>query len=363
MQAPLELGLFMPNCSNLSAISTYRVVEDEWPYATNKQIALAAEAAGFSLLFPVSRWRGFGGETDYLGTSMETMTWAAALLEATSRINIFSTVHVPVFHPLVVAKMGATMDHLSGGRWGINIVSGWSEIEFGMMGIELDDHEQRYERTAAFIEILRGLWTGEPYKFNHRSRWYTIRDGVSLPQPAVAPKIANAGSSEDGKNMTARHCDWSFLSTPSIEATAAIVADIKGRAQALGRHVRTASFPFVLWRDSEDEAQAEIQKIIDHKDPVAAQNWMDGASIGSGSFDQFTLDMFTVGAGAIHVVGTREQVAEKLKTLHDGGLDAVLMIFQAYLRDTRAFEREIMPLLREMGVIDAATGRQGAALP
>lgn len=352
----------MPNCSNLSSISTYRVVEDEWPYETNKQIALAAEAAGFSLLFPVSRWRGFGGETDYLGTSMETMTWAAALLEATSKIHIFSTVHVPVFHPLVVAKMGATLDHLSGGRWGINLVSGWSEIEFAMMGLELDEHGERYERTAAFVEILRGLWTAPPHTFNHQSKWYTIKDGVSLPQPPRQPAIANAGSSEDGKNMTAQHCDWSFLSTPSLEATAGIVSDIKARAQTFNREVRAAAFPFVLWRDSEDEAQAEIQRIVDAKDAVAAQNWMDGTKIGSGSFDQFTLDMFTVGAGAVHVVGTREQVAEKLKSLHDGGLDGVLMIFQAYLRDTQAFEREIMPLLREMGVIEPTTGRQGAAL-
>ena len=95
----LKLGLFMPNCSYLSAISMYRTVPDEWPYSTNKAIALAAEAAGFDMLFPVSRWRGFGGETNYMGISLETTTWAAGLLEATSRIKIFSTVHVPLFHP------------------------------------------------------------------------------------------------------------------------------------------------------------------------------------------------------------------------------------------------------------------------
>ncbi|MGR8918217.1 MAG: LLM class flavin-dependent oxidoreductase [Gammaproteobacteria bacterium] len=350
----LQLGLFMPNCSNMYAISTYRTVPDEWPYESNKAIALAAEAAGFDLLFPVSRWRGFGGETDYLGHSLETMTWAAGLLEASSRIHVFSTVHVPVFHPVVVAKMGATLDHLSGGRWGINLVSGWSDEEFAMMGIELEEHAERYARTAAFIEVLRGLWTAPPRTFNHRSKWYQVSDGVSLPQPPVPPPIANAGSSEDGKNMTARLCDWSFLSTPSIEATGAIVDDIKGRAAALGREVRTAAFPFVLWRDSEDEAQAEIARIIEHKDAVAAQNWMDGAKIGSGSFDQFTLDMFTVGAGAVHCVGTAEQVAEKLKSLYDAGIDGVLMVLQAYLEDTQRFAREVAPLLREMGVIAAA---------
>ena len=102
----LALGLFMPNCSNMPSISTHRVVEDQWTYEHNESLALAAESCGFEYLFPVSRWRGFGGETNFLGTSLETTTWAAALLRATSSINVFSTVHIPLFHPFVVAKMG-----------------------------------------------------------------------------------------------------------------------------------------------------------------------------------------------------------------------------------------------------------------
>ena len=343
----------MPNCSNMSAISTYRIVDDEWPYETNKQIALAAEDAGFEFLFPVSRWKGFGGETDYLGTSLETMTWASALLAVTSRIKIFSTVHVPVFNPVVVAKMGATLDHISNGRWGVNLVSGWSEKEFGMMGIELLPHEERYKRTEAFIQILIGLWSEPPGTFQHESSWYSVKDGHSLPQPKKLPPIANAGTSDDAKRMTSTLCDWAFISTPTIGATAGIVSDINGRASQVGRSVNCAAFPFVMWRDSEDEAQAELAKIIQQKDEVAAQNWLDGLAIGSGSFDQFTLDMMTVGAGAVHVIGTAEQVATKIKEMHDGGLNGILMVFQAYLRDTLKFKKDIMPILYDMGVINS----------
>ncbi len=110
-----------------------RTAPDEWPYETNKKIALAAEEAGLHFLFPVSRWRGFGGKTNYLGTSLETMTWASALLAVTQKIHVYSTVHIPVFHPLVAAKMGASLDHIGNGRWGINIVSGWSKEEFGRL--------------------------------------------------------------------------------------------------------------------------------------------------------------------------------------------------------------------------------------
>jgi alkanesulfonate monooxygenase SsuD/methylene tetrahydromethanopterin reductase-like flavin-dependent oxidoreductase (luciferase family) len=113
----LSLGLFMPNCSNAYSITTYKPVPDDWTYEGNAQIARAAEAAGFDFLFPVAKWKGYGGKTDYLGTSLETMTWAAALLATTERIQVFSTVHVPIFHPLVAAKMGATLDHIGKGRW------------------------------------------------------------------------------------------------------------------------------------------------------------------------------------------------------------------------------------------------------
>lgn len=207
---PFQLGIFMPNCSHAYCISSYKPEPDDWTYESNKNIAQAAEAAGFDFLFPVSRWRGFGGETNYLRTSLETMTWAAAILAATQTIRVYSTVHVPVFHPLVAAKMGGTLDHIGQGRWGINIVSGWSATEFGMMGIELLPHAERYQRTAAFIEILKGLWTQEPGSFTHVSPWYQITDGYVMPQPMQQPHppIVNAGTSDAARDLVARLCDW-----------------------------------------------------------------------------------------------------------------------------------------------------------
>jgi dimethylsulfone monooxygenase len=350
---PLQIGLFMPNCSNMSAISTYRLVADEWDYASNRAIALAAEEAGFDFLFPVSRWRGFGGDTDYLGTSLETMTWASALLAVTSRIRVYSTVHVPVFNPVVVAKMGATLDHIGQGRWGINLVSGWSKEEFAMMGVDILEHGERYARTRAFIEILKGLWTLPPGSFNHQSPWYRVTGGYSLPQPVQKPHppIVNAGNSEDAKAVIAELCDWAFISMASVEGARDTVADIKSRGAARGRALSCACFPFVLWRHSRDEAEAEVAKIIAHKDEVASGNWLRGVNLESGSFDRFTLDMMTLGAGAWPIIGTAEDVATQLHALHQAGLDGVLMVFQAYLQDTRRFAREVMPLLREMGTV------------
>ena len=350
---PLQLGIFMPNCSNMYSISTYRQEADEWPYETNKQIAQAAEAAGFHFLFPVSRWRGFGGKTNFLGLSLETMTWASALLAETQTIRVYSTVHVPVFHPLVAAKMGATLDHIGRGRWGINLVSGWSKEEFGMMGIDILPHDERYARTAAFIEILKGLWTQEPGSFDYECPWYDIKGGYVMPQPVQDPHppIVNAGTSEDAKDMVARLCDWAFISPPSFESIAGVTTDIKERAQSYGRSVQCAGYPFVLWRETEKEAQDECRAIVEHMDHEAVEKWANGLGIGSGSFDQFTLEMLALGGGALPAIGTAEQCALKIKDMYDSGMDGILACFFSYYDDTVRFGREIVPLLRQMDVL------------
>jgi alkanesulfonate monooxygenase SsuD/methylene tetrahydromethanopterin reductase-like flavin-dependent oxidoreductase (luciferase family) len=348
----MQLGLFMPNCSNAYSMTTYKPVPDDWTYESNLKIARAAEDAGFDFLFPVAKWKGYGGKTDYLGTSLETFTWASALLANTSRINIYSTVHVPVFHPVATAKMGATLDHISKGRWGLNIVSGWSELEFGMMGIEVMPHAERYRRTEAYVDILKGLWTQEPGTFNYECPWYKITGGYVRPQPVRKPHpvIANAGGSDEAKALVARVCDWAFISPPTAQAAPAVVADIKQRAAARGRNVQCACYPFVLWRDTAAEAEEERRRILDNVDMVAVDNWARGVNLQSGSFDNFTLEAFTLGAGALPVIGTREYVAETLKQMYDGGMDGFLMVMLDYYQDTLRFQREILPLLRKMGV-------------
>jgi dimethylsulfone monooxygenase len=352
-RGPLSLGIFMPNCSYTASISSYKPDPDDWTYESNLRIARAAEEAGFDFLFPIAKWRGFGGKTNYLGTSLETMTWASALLAQTTTIRIFSTVHVPIFHPLVAAKMGATIDHISSGRWGLNVVSGWSEHEFGMMGIEILPHAERYRRTEAYIEILKGLWTSDPGTFNHESQWYRIRNGWISPLPVQRPHppIANAGVSEDARRMLARLCDIAFISLFSVDAAAEITADIRSRAAQFGRAVKCCTYPLVVWRETEQEAAEEYRRLVENMDREAVENWARGLLLQSGSFDQFSLEKLAVGGGGLPIFGTAEQVAEKLAMLYRNGIDGVLLTFLDFYQDTLRFQREIMPLLRQLQVL------------
>jgi alkanesulfonate monooxygenase SsuD/methylene tetrahydromethanopterin reductase-like flavin-dependent oxidoreductase (luciferase family) len=141
----LKLGVFSTNADGGLAITD---VPERWAagWQDNLTAAQIADRAGLEFMLPIARWRGFGGRNRVREWSFETFTWAAALAAATEQIGLFMTVHVPLVHPLYAAKALATVDHISRGRAGLNIVCGWNPKEFGMFGTPLV--EKGYDQAA-----------------------------------------------------------------------------------------------------------------------------------------------------------------------------------------------------------------------
>jgi len=116
---------------------------------------------------------------------MEAFTFSAAIAQATRYSTVFTTTHAPTIHPVAVAKMSATIDHVSGGRFALNIVGGWNRREFDMFGIDLLEHDTRYVYLADFLAVLRRLWTGE--EFDYRSPYFTMKGALAGQSPAKPP--------------------------------------------------------------------------------------------------------------------------------------------------------------------------------
>ena len=203
-----------------------------------------------------------------------------------------------------------------------------------MMGIEVIPHDERYQRTESYVEILKGLWTSPPGTFNHSSKWYKITDGWVSPLPVSKPHppIANAGMSEHAKRMVARLCNWAFISLRESADAAPIRADLRERAGNHGRTIKISTYPMVLWADTEREAEQERRKLVEHLDLVAAEKWARGLSDKSGPFDRYTLEMFAIGAGALPIVGTAEQAAEQIAALYRMGIDGLPDVLPGLLR-------------------------------
>src|SRR5712671_7361138 len=162
----LKIGLFGANCSSGRAVT---LVPERWSgsWADNVRLARMADDASIDFLLPVARWKGYGGDTDYQGSTFETITWATGLLAATKNITVFGTVHAPLFHPVIAAKQFVTADHIGQGRFGVNVVVGWNEDEFDMFGVKQRDHEDRYKYGQEWIDAIKMMWSdAEDFDFD-----------------------------------------------------------------------------------------------------------------------------------------------------------------------------------------------------
>ncbi|MEI6541583.1 MAG: LLM class flavin-dependent oxidoreductase, partial [Planctomycetota bacterium] len=161
-----KLGLFGANCSSGRAIN---ILPERWraDWESSEIMAKMADEAGFDFLLPIGRWKGYGGPTNFQGTTFETITWATGLLAHTKRITVFGTVHAPLFNPMVAAKQMVTADHVGRGRFALNIVVGWNEPEFQMSGIRQREHGDRYDYAAEWISAIKRMWSeDEPFDFH-----------------------------------------------------------------------------------------------------------------------------------------------------------------------------------------------------
>ena len=253
----LKIGLFGANCSSGRAVT---MVPERWSGSWEDNLALAkmADEAGIEFMLPVGRWKGYGGDTDYMGTTLETITWATGLLAKTKRICAFGTVHAPLFHPIIAAKQMVTADHISGGRFGLNIVVGWNEDEFQMFGVTQREHDARYEYAQDWIDAIKTAWAaGDDVDFD--GKFIKLKKIRAKPKPygGSRPIIMNAGASPTGRAFAIRNCDAFFTqaSRVSMEETQQRVKDAKEAARAHGRELDVYAVGVVTCRPTQKEAE------------------------------------------------------------------------------------------------------------
>ena len=163
--------------------------------------------------------------------SYDSVPWATGIGASTGALQVFSTVHVPLMHPLKMAKELATADHISGGCCGINIVAGWNIDQFAMFGMTLLEHDDRYAQAAEWVEIIQRLWT-EDEPFDFKGRFYTLHDAYSEPKPLQRPRppIMNAGLSPAGLQFAAEYSDLIFIAALDLDGLRVLAADVRERA-------------------------------------------------------------------------------------------------------------------------------------
>lgn len=364
-EQPLLLGLFL----NLQDIKTStHPTTNSWTFDYNLALVQKAEELGFELAFSRSQWLPKGG---YDGeASIDAFVALGAMAAATKRIMLISTLHVLYgpLHPLHIAKWGATLDHISKGRWGINIVTGHRTVEAEMFGRQQIEHDKRYAMAGELFDVVNSLW-GETENLTYEAKvaknGWQIENAWITPKPLYGrPILVNATGSAAGIDFAAKYSDLIFITSPggahiesALETLPAHIATIKEAAKAVGRKIKTLINPIIISRDTPEEAEAYADSIAEGS----------GGSLGSSKFNN-NANAYKSDAhgwrgrkdpshkqgrnlgGNIEIIGSPEQVVAQIKALHKTGVDGIQMNFYDFAPDLDYFGQKILPLLKIAGL-------------
>ena len=354
----LKLGLFGANCSSGRAVT---MVPERWSGSWPDCVRLAqmADRAGIEFMLPIGRWKGYGGETDYQGATLETVTWACGLLAKTERLTVFGTVHAPLFAPLIAAKEFVTADHIGEGRFGLNLVCGWNEGEFEMFGATLRDHEARYAYAQEWLDIVKLAWSARE-DFDFAGRYFKLKGVRAKPKPygGTCPLIMNAGASPTGQAFAIGNCDALFSNISrgiSFEETVRHVANVKAQARQSGRELDVYTVGVVTCRPTAREAvEYHRHCIVEHADWEAVDNILAMKNItpqthGPDEFRRLREHQAN-GMGGLPLVGDPDTVARGLADLSAAGLTGIAVSFVNYLDELPYFCAEVLPRLARAGL-------------
>jgi alkanesulfonate monooxygenase SsuD/methylene tetrahydromethanopterin reductase-like flavin-dependent oxidoreductase (luciferase family) len=357
-----RIGLFGANCSSGRAVTA---APERWSgsWSDCARLALMADEAGLDFILPIGRWKGFGGDTDYQGTTLETVTWAAGLLALTRRLVVFGTVHAPLIHPVIAAKEFVTADHIGAGRFGLNVVCGWNEDEFEMFGVAQRGHEQRYAYAQEWLDAVLRMW-GPEEDFDFEGEFLNLKKVRAKPKPfgGARPIVMNAGVSSVGRDFAVRNCDAFFtgIDRDDFDKGVLAICEAKAAARTYNRDIDVFSVGVVCCRPTRREAEEYYRYCTYEKadwsavDDILALRGMTPANTAAEQFEQARAKTAS-GLGQAMLIGSPDDVAGWLAGFAAAGLAGIGISFINYLDELPYFRDEVLPrLVRQGWRVDAA---------
>ena len=348
----MQIGVFIPIGNNGWLIS--ETAPQYMPsFELNRSVTLRAEAYGFDFALSMIKLHGFGGKTQFWDHNLESFTLMAALAPLTKRIGIYATAATLTLPPAIVARMAATIDDISGGRFGINLVTGWQKAEYSQMGLwpgEAHFHN-RYEYLAEYTQILRELWATGHCDF--KGKFFQMDHCVLSPRPKAQVKLICAGQSDAGMDFSTRYADMNFCIAKGINTPGAVAPTIERLLAAGARNGREVGAYLLLTcivDQTDAAAMAKWRHYVAGADEealayVAAQSAMDSTPTAN-------VKQIVGGEGAINLnfgtfIGSPVTVAHMLDELAAvPGVKGILLTLDDFREGLDRFGQEVVPRLR-----------------
>ncbi|WP_446745902.1 LLM class flavin-dependent oxidoreductase [Silvibacterium acidisoli] len=277
--------------------------------------------------------------------SLDAWSTAAALAAITSTLELMVAVR-PTFHsPALFAKQAANIDQISNGRLALNVVSSWWEQEARMYGVHFEKHDDRYERTSEWLDVVNGAWCQDLFSFT--GKHYRTENTVLEPKPVRSPRpvIYAGGESEAAKNLIAEKCDAYVMHGDSPEYVATKIEDMRKRRDKLGlppMQFGVAGYSFV--RDTEAEVREELERITNvnasAKGFANYEQWLQGTQLEQ----KMSLQEYSVSNRGLrsNLFGTAEQVRKQVARFEEVGVDLLLLQFSPQLEEMERFSRDVI---------------------
>ena len=347
-----KIGTFATNTIGSWYTVAPEAYEPNWE--NSLRVAKLADRAGFEAILGLARWK-IPGDYPIDGRGnivLDSFTWTAALAMATRYSALFATTHAPTVHPLVIAKQAATIDQISGGRFGLNVVGGWNRPEFAMFGIDLLEHDRRYDYLDEWISVLYRLWESkEPFDF--KGEFLKLDGALSRPLPVQKPRppVINAGISPRGRRFACEHADCCFVTSDMTKEE--IASYRKLAREEFGREIGVWMQIPIVQRKTRAEAEEALNYFgVEQEDVKAVDGVQSGAMAESRSLTnetvRLTRRMFATGGAPL--IGTAQDIADQIEALSENGVDGILSAWFDFEDGLPRLIDEVFPKLEQRGL-------------
>lgn len=343
-----EFGVFLPIANGGWIISSTTPKLDA-SYRQNREAAKLADEIGLDFIMSMMKWRGFGGETNHWGVSLESVTMMAGIAEVTKNARLIATVHTLLQNPAVTAKMIATLDQISGGRAGLNIVSGAFKDEFDQMGAWREDltHDDRYKYAEEWTHLVKKLWAED--HVDYEGEFFAMKDCMSQPKPVSSPRpyLICAGQSERGLRFTVQNTDACFIGGKDAADTLRISRMARRIAAEYGTTIKVFAMSTVVFGETDEEAESLVAHYRDGLDWGAVQGMQRSYGIEADGSPSVMGEKAKQTFMTHMVHGTPQTCMQKVKEQVEGcELDGVMLIFPDYAAGLKTFGAHVLPELR-----------------
>jgi len=284
----MQLGVFIPIGNNGWLISTTSP-QYKPSFDLNRTVVEKAERFGFDFALSMIKLHGFGGRSEFWDYNLESFTLMAGLAAVTTRIQLFATCAVLVLPPAIAARMAVTIDSISHGRFGINIISGWQRREYTQMSLwpGAEHYRRRYDYCAEYVTIMQELWQSGHSDF--KGDFFRMDDCRCLPLPTAKIPIICAAQSDNGTHFAAGHADYNFCSSFGVNQPAAVapsVARLLAATRDAGRQCGALVLTMIIADETDAAAMAKWEHYKAGTD-LDALAWRDAQASDDPSQDPY----------------------------------------------------------------------------